>query len=138
MTARHFIYGLLKRPSIAALVGGNDNPRIFAKKTMTSSVEQHPYIVYKIGNETSENFSETEQVSNQFLQIWVHDYTDGDSADYDRIDDVLSAIRAEFHLATSSEHGIWFPEYLETSQDLNDETLNTVFRYLRFQLKKKE
>lgn len=139
-TARHLVYRTLNRPSIAELVGG-DNPRIFAKKTMTSSVEEHPYIVYKLGNETSEEFSDAEDapdISRQYLQIWVHDYTDGDTADYDRIDTITSAIRAEFRNLGSAIDDVWTTRYLETSQDLNDETLNTVFRYLRFQMIKKE
>ena len=138
MTARHFIYGLLNHPSIVEHVGGATSPRIFAKKTMTSSVEEHPYIVYKLGNETTMGFAETEDISNQFVQVWVHDYSDGKTADYDQIDTIISAIRKVFRNATHKDHGVWIVEYLETSQDLNDETLNTVFRYLRFQMKKRE
>ena len=49
MTARTFIYGkLLQIPSISDL-GGLEDPRIFAKKTMTSADEQHPFLVYKLG-----------------------------------------------------------------------------------------
>lgn len=138
MTARHFIYGIISgTPGVTDLIGGA-SPRIFAKKTMTSSIEAHPYIVYKLGNETTEDLSEVSTHSRQYFQVWVHDYHDGEVADYDRIDAVIKALRAAFHLQNSAEHKVYSVQYLETSQDLNDETLNTVFKYLRFSLVKEE
>lgn len=139
MTVRHLIYRALQHEDIVAEIGGPSNPRIFAKKTMTSSVEEHPYIVYKLGNETSEEFSEDRDISRQFLQIWVHDYTDGEVADYDKVDLIVSIIRRTLQKLTSSDdENVWSVRYLETSADLDDDTLNTVFRYLRFQVIKEE
>jgi len=132
MTARTWLYQRLvdNVPSVAG--------RVYAKKSMTSSVEEHPYIVYKLGNSTGEAFSETVDVDRQFIQIFVHDYSDGETADYLVIDSVLAEIRAALHQASSAEDGVIAVPYLETSQDLNDETLNTVMRYIRFQLILKE
>lgn len=139
MTARHLIYRALQHPDIVAEIGGAEDPRIFAKKTMTSSIEDTPFIVYKLGNESTEEFSEDRDISRQFLQVWVHDYTDGKVADYDRIDRILAIIRREFRRLTSADDGsVWQVRYLETSADLDDDTLNTVFRYLRFQVIKEE
>lgn len=138
MTARHFIYRTMTGYApLVNLIGGID-PRIFAKKSMTSSIEEHPYIVYKLGNETSEEFSEDRDISRQFFQVWVHDYSDGQTADYERIDEVLRQVRAAFFNANSAVDKVWTTRFLETSQDLNDETLNTVLRYARFQLIKEE
>jgi hypothetical protein len=131
-TARKFIWGKLNDPSITILVGDTD-PRIFAKKTMTSSKEHHPFVVYKLGNDTSEEFSEERDVTRQFFQVWVHDFNDGKTADYAKIDEVILAIKNVFKNAGGIP-GVWTTRYLETSQDLDDDTLNTVFRYLRFQL----
>lgn len=139
MTVRHLIYRALQHPDIVAEIGGADNPRIFAKKTMTSSVEGTPYIVYKLGNESTEDFSDDRDISRQFLQIWVHDYTDGEVADYDRIDRIISIIRRVMRKLTSKDDAnVWQVRYLETSADLDDDTLKTVFRYLRFQVIKEE
>lgn len=132
MTPRKFVWTMLHDPSITALVGGADDARIFAKKTLTSNKEQTPYIVYKLGNDTSEEFSEEREITRQFFQVWVHDFTDSKTADYARIDEILKAIKAVFKNANGE--GIWTTRYLETSQDLDDDTLDTVFRYLRFQL----
>lgn len=141
MSARVFIYQTLcSTPSIADEVGGLENPRVFAKKSMTSSVEDHPFIVYKLGNATSLNITgedeDLSEVENQFIQVWVHDYEDKDTADYMRIDRVLLAIKKRLKNAASPADGVYGFQYLETSQDLNDETLNTVFKYARYQLKK--
>lgn len=133
MKARHFIWSRLNQPVVTDLVGGDENPRIFAKKTMTSSIEEHPFVVYKLGNDTAEELSEDTDITRQFFQVWVHDYFDSETADYDRIDDVITAIKTAFKNA-GGVNGVWTTRFLETSQDLNDETLNTVFRYLRFQL----
>jgi hypothetical protein len=132
MTARTFVYATLATIPSIQTAGGE--PRVFAKKSMTSSVEDCPYIVYKLGYSAAEDLSETIDADRQFMQIWVHDYHDGQTADYMRIDGVIRDVRAAFKLASSPEDGVIAVRYLETSQDLNDETLNTVMRYVRFQL----
>lgn len=139
MTAREFVYNtLVQYNPLTALIGGSDNPRVYAKKNMTSSIEDCPYIVYKLGNSTNMELAETEDWERQFFQVWVHDYHDQKVvADYLRIDDVIAEVKSAFRLAGSKEDGVITAIYLETSQDLNDETLGTVFRYLRFQLIKK-
>ena len=139
MTARTFIYRtLVNNAGVTSLVGGAANPRVFAKKTMTSSIEECPYIVYKLGNETSLDFAETHEMSNQFFQVWVHDYHDGELADYEKIDEIITAVKAAFFLASSGPDRVYSVKFLETSQDLNDDTLNTVFKYVRFILVKEE
>jgi hypothetical protein len=107
--------------------------RIFPKKSMKSSVEDHPFLVYKLGNGTNAELAETEDITNQFFQIWVHDYTDTEAGDYLRIDDIIAELKRIFHLASSAEHGVISTLYLETSQDLDDETLGTIMKYVRFQ-----
>lgn len=139
MTARHFVYGTLTGTTpITDLIGGAINPRVFAKKTMTSSKEECPYVVYKLGNESAEDFSEDRDISRQFVQIWVHDFNDAETADYEKIDAVISEIRKAFQNKNSVANKIWSTRFLETSQDLNDDTLNTVFRYIRLQIIKEE
>lgn len=142
MTARTFIYSQLTTfAPLIALIGGSPNPRVFAKKTMTSSIEDCPYIVYKLGNSTNEEFSEADgapEIDRQYLQVWVHDFHDGETGDYMAIDSVLTQVRAALTGQSSAADGIWTIRYLETSQDLNDDTLNTLFRYARFQIIKKE
>lgn len=139
MTVRHLIYRALQHEDIVAEIGGAEDPRIFAKKTMTSSVENTPFLVYKLGTESTEDFSDDRDISRQFLQIWVHDYTDGEVADYDRIDRIIAIIRRVMRKLTSKDDAtVWQVRYLETSADLDDDTLNSVFRYLRFQVIKEE
>ena len=134
MSARSFIYRtIINTPEVTALVG-DTNPRVFAKKSMTSNVEEHPFIVYKLGNETPEMMNEQLEVTSQYFQVWVHDYHDTVMADYDRIDQIILALRKAFWLKGSKEENVWDTSWVETSQDLNDETLNTVFKYVRFRL----
>ena len=136
MTARTFVYQTLA--TIPSITEPGGEPRVFAKKSMTSLVEDCPYIVYKLGYSAAEDLSETIDADRQFMQVWVHDFHDGKTADYMRIDAVVKEVRSAFKLASSPEDGVIAVRYLETSQDLNDETLNTVMRYVRFQLINKE
>lgn len=131
MTARTWLYTKLTTyPGLTALVGD----RVFAKKSMTSAIEEHPYIVYQLGNSTDIGLAEDQDINTQFVQIFVHDYSDGEVADYIRVDEVVAQIRLALRLQSSNVHQVFTTQYLETSQDLNDETLNTVFKYLRYQL----
>lgn len=134
-TPRVWLYQKLSStPEIANLVGGLTDTRVFAKKSMTSAIEQHPYIVYKLGYNATEDISEETSPDRQFVQIFVHDYSDGDTGDYGKIDQIIDAMKRVLHLQSSKDYGVIACRYLETSQDLNDETLNTVFKYVRFQL----
>lgn len=128
MTLRSWIFSTL---TDGALPYGASN-RVFAKRSMKSSVEDHPFVVYKLGNNTSEALSETSTTARQYLQFWVHDYQDTQSADYGQIDEVLAAIKTLFHGVGSPTDNVLMLQYLETSQDLNDETLGTVFKYARY------
>jgi hypothetical protein len=138
LTARSFVYKtLIGYPGVTSLVGGMTNPRVWAKKTLTSSIEECPYIVYKLGNDTSEPLAETEPMTRQFFQVWVHDFHDAEVGDYEKIDEIIKQVGRAFYLRNSAPDGIFATEFLETSQDLNDETLNTLFRYSRFNLIRK-
>lgn len=88
-----------------------------------------PFIVYHLGNDTDENLAESGPAPHrQFFQVYVHD----DSGDYTRIDNIGYLVKNA--LRNGTDRGdILTIRYLETSQDLSDETLNTIFRYLRFQ-----
>lgn len=138
MTARTWLYNqMATNTALVSLVGGLENPRIFAKKSMTSSVEDHPYIVYKLGYNASEQLSEDPDVPDperQFVQIFIHDFHDRETGDYGKIDEVITALKHA--LAKKDGPGIYFVRYLETSQDLNDDTLNTLMKYVRFQIVK--
>lgn len=128
MSVRTWLYNLLtSTPALQVLV----EDRVFAKRTMTSSVESTPYIVYKLGQDTDEQLSEESSAHRQYFQIWVHDYSDLESADYMVIDEVLEVLKVLLKNASSPADRVLSVQVLETSQDLNDETLGTVFKYLR-------
>jgi len=129
MNPRIAIYNrMVNDPELQALVGG----RVFAKKSMTSAVEEHPFIVYKFGTGSNEDLAEDEPIKRQYLQFFVHDFSDTETGDYLRIDDVLSRLYQLFHNWSNKEANIILTSFLETSQDLNDLTLSTVMKYSRF------
>lgn len=89
-----------------------------------------PYLVYHMGNDTSELLSELSLAGRQFLTIYIHD----EYGDYQLIDDIGNRLKALLQGAGSAVDNVILTRYLERSQDLSDETQNTIFRYLRFQL----
>lgn len=90
-----------------------------------------PFVIYGLGNSTNEGLADDEQVKaeRQFFQIWLHD----EGATYNRIDDGVEIVKDLFRGAFSKPHNINAVRYLETSQEFNNETYNTIFRYIRFQ-----
>lgn len=129
---RTYLFDLLTSPDNTELFA-KISGRVFAKKSMSSSVEQHPFLVYKLGNTSDEGLSESNDPSRQYFQIYIHDYRDDQVANYDLIDEILVILKAMLKDAVVPEYDIIRILYLETSQDLDDDTLNTVFRYVRFQ-----
>lgn len=135
MTARTWLFQtLLLSPFLGPLVGN----RIFPKKDMTSSVEEYPYMVYKLGYKANEDLAEDQNVNRQYVQIFVHDFSDMDTGDYVKIDEVIKALKDTLHLNTGPSDGVILCRFLETSQDLDDLTLGTVMKYARFQIIEKE
>lgn len=130
MSFRTWLFSTLTTtPAITNYVG----TRVFPKKSMKSSVEAHPFIVFKLGVNANEDLSETNQSNRQYFQIFVHDHADGETGDYLKIDDILKAIKETLVNAASASDELISIIYLETSQDFEDETLNTVYKYMRFQ-----
>lgn len=132
MTLRTYLYRRLTEvdTDLFALIAG----RAYPKKNMRSSVEPHPYLVFKLGNDTAEGLSETVDPHRQYFTIYIHDDNPKDiGGDYMRIDAICRVLKAMLKNASSPVDDVMQILYLETSQDLDDQTLGTVMRYMRFQ-----
>ncbi len=124
---RQLVYDRLRLDSaVAALVGD----RIKQGESMDVNELTRPFIVYRIGNDTSENFSEDDQQPGRtYFQVYIHD----SPADYMRIDDLVTKVIRALRGGPYPEYNVLRIEYLETSRDLGDETMRTILRYVRFQ-----
>ena len=89
-----------------------------------------PYIYYNIGNRTNQNMGEDVLVYNQFFQVFIHDVP----GDYTLIDDLVKELIKLLHQSTGEEgkYQIIRVQFLEASADLDDDTLGTIMRYVRF------
>lgn len=125
--SRQFIYDTLQVSSVADKVGD----RVFQQGSMLTGQNFKPFLIYTVGNNTDEGMSDpdTYQPSRQFFQVYIHD----DVGDYAQIDDLVNIIRDAF-LTASLPLNVSGIQYLETSRDLDDPTLQTIMRYMRFQL----
>lgn len=127
--SRQFIYDVMTSPPLAAFWGD----RVFQQGSLLSAQTVKPYGVYTMGNNTDEGMADEDnfQPSRQFFQVFIHD----EVGDYSRIDAIVAELKRAFlsALRTGDVCGV---QYLETSRDLDDPTLESIMRYVRFQLAK--
>lgn len=129
MSVRQFVFETLKNDAVLRPLVAE---RVFQGESLNHSTQVKPFLVYRLGNDTSELLAEVDTTAHrQFLQVYVHD----EPADYSRIDQMCDGVRGAFRAVNGSGvEGIYTVTYLETSRDLDDPVLATIFRYVRFQL----
>lgn len=95
-----------------------------------------PFIVFGLGNSTSEGLSDAtsndpndKDADRQFFEIWIHD----DSGSYTKIDTLIAKVIKNLSGASSVPDHVLTVAYLETSGEFSNETYGTIFRYIRFQ-----
>lgn len=126
--SRTFVYSMLTTHApLTALVGN----RVYQQNSLLSAQTTKPYLVYTFGNNTDEGMGDPDSFrpGRQFGQVYIHD----EPGDYSRIDDIVVALKNAF-LATPPSGNVCGIQYLETSRDLDDSTLESIMRYVRFQL----
>lgn len=124
---RQFVYETLSgNAPIQAVVAD----RVFQGESMLVAEMAHPFLVYRIGNETNELFSEdTLRPHRVFFQVYIHDR----GGDYMRIDDLVKLVIDALVGGPYPAYKILRVNYLETSRDLDDAEMGTILRYVRFQ-----
>jgi hypothetical protein len=92
-----------------------------------------PFVIYGLGNATNEHLAddaaEDHTAYRQFFTIWIHD----EGPWFGRIDDAISRIKRRLVGASDPDSGVMEVIWLENSQEFNNDTYNTIFRYMRFQ-----
>lgn len=128
---RTWLHQTLKNdPDIQTWLGGNLEGRVFPRFTKFTSVIPKPFIIHGLGNRSDMLPSEDEGFGErQYLQVWLHD----EGADYTKIDEGLDIVKAALVNGSDKASNLTTVQWLETSQEFNNETYNTIFRYLRFQ-----
>lgn len=124
---REYVFDQLKT---VAAAGG----RVIQQGSVLTAQQVKPYLVYHFGNNTDEGMSDEDGVNfspnRQFMQVFIH----VPQGDYAPIDDVIPQVKAALLLGVGKPADLVVIRYLETSQDLQDDLLQTFFRYMRFQL----
>jgi hypothetical protein len=104
----------------------------FSSPSMTENDGPRPFLVYLVGNATDVAMAEEDaDLVRQFWTIYIHD----EPSDYTRIDTLVERVKEIFKNANGQGVGnyIMTTFHLETSRDFDDQTLGTIFRYVRFQ-----
>lgn len=106
--------------------------RVWQQGAVLTAQESKPYLVHHFGNNTDEGMYDEDsfQPNRQFLQVFIHT----NQGDYGPIDDIIPYVKQALLALAGRPLDLIGVQYLETSQDLQDDALQTYFRYMRFQL----
>lgn len=106
--------------------------RVWQQGAVLTAQTQKPYLVHHFGNNTDEGMYDEDswQPNRQFLQVFIQ----GEQGDYGPVDDIIPLVKAALMSRAGRPDELIQVQYLETSQDLQDDLLQTYFRYIRFQL----
>lgn len=132
-TSRQWVFTTLTQDTALGEMVTAD--RIFASQAMMTAQVERPFIVLKFGNDSDEQIFDDPDIpqrpNRQFLEIWCHD----SRPSYVQIDQLCDLVKQALRTdQTSADAYIMAVKYLETSADMIDETMDTVLRYMRFQL----
>lgn len=132
---RAFLYDLLTTDEdLQSELGGAGDilNRVLPRRSRDNIEGPRPFLIFGLGNSTAEDLADSTAndatAERQFFQVWVHD----DSKSYLRIDRMVDMVKKRL-TGQSDGKSILTIRYLETSQEFNNETYNTIFRYIRFQ-----
>jgi hypothetical protein len=132
MLARQWVFQTLVNDSG---VGEIVDDRILANQSGMTAQIGRPFLVLKFGNDSDEQQFDDPDIPQrphrQFLEVWCHD----SRPSYTQIDELVAAVREALRVdQIAPDAHIMAVKYLETSADMDDQTMDTVLRYIRFQL----
>jgi len=109
--------------------------QVFALESLTSGkIKSFPYVMYGLGLDEAEDLAEEDDnTSRQVLRIWVHDQRTAKGASYKKVNEGIALLKLKLKNQRSPENGLILLRYLTTSEELSDEILKTVYRYIDFQ-----
>lgn len=119
---------LVNDTNLAIVIGG----RVWQQGAVLTAKAAKPYVVHHFGNNTDEGMYDEDsyQPNRQFLQVFMH----AEQGDFGPLDDLMPLVKAALLSRVGRPTELIHVQYLETSQDLTDDLLQTYFRYMRFQL----
>lgn len=126
---RAFLHTKLKtNVALNAVVAG----RVFQQGSILSAQQTKPFISHHFGNQTDEGMYDPDnfQPNRQFLTIYMHTA----QGDYGPLDDLMPLVKAAVLDPSGRPDDLIWINYLETSADMQDDTLQTYMRYMRFQM----
>lgn len=130
MSIRSFVTTVLKTDTALQPIFAG---RVLAGQSLMTAQTAKPYLVTKFMNDLDEGFDDPDvdaRPHRQFFMIYVH----GERPSYVDLDVWCGLVKNAFRLRqTSPADRITWITFLEQSADFDDVTLDTVFRYLRFQ-----
>lgn len=113
--------------------------RIFASQAMMTAQVARPLIVLKFGNDSDEQLFDDPDIplrpSREFFEVWIHD----DRPSYMQIDGIIDLVKQALRTQqTSPDAHIIAVKLMDVSADLEDTSMDTVLRYIRFHLVKSQ
>lgn len=135
MSIKPWVYDTLTNPDNLALYEAFAK-RVFALESLTSAVVSgFPYLMYGLGVETPEDLAEDDDHIAERLQfrVWIHDQRTAKGGSYTKVNEGIPLVKAALKNGSNTAANITLVRYLGASEELSDEALKTVYRYLDFE-----
>lgn len=128
MTSRVWLYQrMLNDPTLQGFISS----RIFQSTMVTEAPKIKPFVMYR---QTSDlgffRGDDGHQVKRNGFMVFVHNIP----GDYMLIDDIVEVINNLFDNAIDQPNGIIRSDWVETSDDLRDEDMGTIMKFIRLQI----
>ncbi len=109
--------------------------QIFASQSMMTAQVPRPFIVLKFGSDSDEQLFDDPDVplrpNRQFFETWIHD----NRPSYVQIDKIVGLVKQALRTQqVSPDAYIMAVKLLDVSADMEDTSMDTVLRYIRFHL----
>ncbi len=132
MGIKPWLYDILTtEPELVEMFGGE---AITLEGLSSANVKHFPYLIYNLGIDEPEDLAEEDDdISRQEVRIWVHDKRNAVSSSYTRVNQGIKLLKKHLKNRSSKQAGVVLLRYSGTSQELSDDALKTVYRYIDFE-----
>ncbi len=128
---RTWVYGRMDADAGLGTLVGTPTARIYASTSLTTAPKVFPFIMYRQTSDV-EIFrgDDSDKVRSNGYMIFCHDVP----GDYLQIDAMIAELRRLFADTNDPNEGIVRSRWVDTSDDLRDDDMGTITKYVRIQV----
>lgn len=132
MSLKSWVKSQLQQAPLDEVVG----TRVYSLESLTSAnVSGYPFLIQGLGMAMTENLAEDIDhfAERQPIRVWIHDERTPEGASYTEVNKTVRLVINALHGKSSKTEGIILVRYQNTSDELSDEALKSVYRIVTFE-----